>query len=516
MSETSNGIIYTRVSSKEQVDGHTSLQMQEKECMAYAAKNNVDIIEERIFREEGESAKAIKRTVLQQMLNYVGKHRKQIDVLYIWKIDRLARNLGDYYAIKVALSQHGIRVESVTEPIDDDPVGRFLEAILAAAAQFDNEIRAIRTTSGMRATVEGGRWPHQAPIGYTKKEKKIVIDPKFGPIIRDILTTYSNGGHNLTSIAQYAYDRGVKTKSDKPKTTDAMKLLLMNPIYAGFVRSKLSQKITKGLHKALVPEEIITKNRDLILGNKKNYVAQGNDLFPLKNILRCSNCKGRVTASRPKGNGGRYPLYHCNAKTCRKHITGKRNSISVDKAHEDFRRVLGALKPLDEGIKKLFKDLVLAEWNRQYATTLETIESLNRSIEEDKRLKQATTEKYIAGKISDEEKEMTQLNLDKRIAAHEEDLTEMDEYSKANEEVIDKAMLFISDPALFWNRASTGVKQMVQLLLFPKGVIYDFETGFGTIKEIESYLLIKEIAQKGDSNHIVVAATGIEPVTLGL
>lgn len=57
---------------------------------------------------------------------------------------------------------------------------------------------------------------------------------------------------------------------------------------------------------------------------------------------------------------------------------------------------------------------------------------------------------------------------------------------------------------------------MVQLLLFPKGVKYDFESGFGTIEELESYLLLRKITPKGDPNNIVVAATGIEPVTLGL
>ncbi len=69
-------------------------------------------------------------------------------------IDRLARNLGDYYGIKVALAKYGVKIISVTEPIDDDPGGRFLEAILAAAAQFDNEIRAIRSLTGMRMRVE--------------------------------------------------------------------------------------------------------------------------------------------------------------------------------------------------------------------------------------------------------------------------------------------------------------------------------------------------------------------------
>ena len=100
------------------------------------------------------------RKELQRLLEYVRTYKNEVDVLYIWKIDRLSRNLGDYYGIKVALSRYGVRIASVTEPIDDDPVGLFLEAILAAAAQFDNDIRAIRTVGGMRA-------PLSNAVGFT-------------------------------------------------------------------------------------------------------------------------------------------------------------------------------------------------------------------------------------------------------------------------------------------------------------------------------------------------------------
>ena len=57
---------------------------------------------------------------------------------------------------------------------------------------------------------------------------------------------------------------------------------------------------------------------------------------------------------------------------------------------------------------------------------------------------------------------------------------------------------------------------MIQQLLFPNGIPYDFETGFGTAHQIESYLLIKKIADKSAKYSNLVAATGIEPVTLGL
>jgi site-specific DNA recombinase len=512
-----SGLIYTRVSTKEQVVDRTSLASQEKECQAFARKAKVDIKEECIFREEGESAKIADRTQLRNLLEYVRKHKNEVDTLYIWKVDRLSRNLGDYYGIKVALNRYGVRIVSVTEPIEDDPVGRFLEAILAAAAQFDNEIRAVRTTGGMRARVQQGEWPHAAPIGYKKQDKHVVADKRFAPIITDILLTFSKGGHNLASISQYAFEKGVTTKSGRPKSTDAMKIILQNMLYAGFTKSKLVEGMNKGRHKALVSMEVIETNIDIITGRKRNYVLQGDDLYPLKNILLCANCGEKLRASKSRGQAGvYYPFYHCPRKTCTKAVTGRRASVSIDNVHEDFRAVLRALKPLDAGIARVFKELVVRQWNDQYARVLETIAILNRQIEEQESMRQKTSEKFIADKITQDEKELQHGVIDSKLATLREELENMNNFKEASEEVIDNAMQFITEPDLFWNHASTSVKQMVQLLLFPNGVPYDFETGFGTYEKLESHLLIQRITPKGDQKSDLVAATGIEPVTLGL
>lgn len=512
-----NGIIYTRVSSKEQVIDRTSLASQEKECQAFARKQDVAILEECIFREEGESAKFADRTQLQSMLEYVRKNKGKVGILYIWKIDRLSRNLGDYYGIKVALNRYGVKIVSVTEPIDDDPVGRFLEAILAAAAQFDNEIRAIRTVTGMRIRVEQGGWPHSAPIGYTKEDKRVVEDKKFGPIITDILIRFSEGGYTLADISKYAFEKGVITKSGKQKSSDAMKAIITNSMYAGYTKNKLAAEMTKGLHRALVSPEVIQTNIDIINGNVRNYSLRGDDLFPLKGILVCSNCGSKMTASRSKGHMGEYyPLYHCNRDTCRKRVTGRKASISTDKAHEDFRAVLGALKPLDEGIARLYKELVVRVWNEQYKNSIDAITSLNRTIDDYRKLRQKTNEKYINDKITEEDRDMQYRIIDTKLSGLERDLEEQTKYMKMNEEIINNAQQFIVDPELFWNRSSTSVKQMIQLLLFPSGVIYDFQTGFGTFNKLESYLLIQKMTDKSVKISDLVAPTGLEPVTLGL
>jgi site-specific DNA recombinase len=513
----SNAVIYTRVSTKEQAEKRLSLENQEKECKEFARKKEQLLVPDaNIFRDKGESAKFADRPELQRMLQFVKENKGKVEILYIWKIDRLARNLGDYYGIKVALAKYGVRIISVTEPIDDDPVGRFLEAILAAAAQFDNEIRAIRSLTGMRMRVEQGEWPHSATIGYKKVNKSVVIDPEFSEAITDVLVQFSTGTYTVADISRYAFDKGIMTKSGKQKPHDAMKKILINLFYAGYTKNKLSAKIIKGRHTALVDEEVIHKNTEAVNKNKRVVVISGDDLYSLKGTLLCVNCHKYLGASTPHGNGGHYPKYHCTRATCTKKITGKKSSGDVDVIHREFRELLEARRPLNEGITRLYKSLVLKAWNDEYGKALESAGQVNRDIEIHSELRFATNKKFIADKITEKDRDEQIKRIDEKIEVLEQEKVEMDSYVKEKERIVDDAMSFIKTPDIFWNRASTRSRQAIQRLLFPSGIPYDFETGFGTIKQIDSYLLLDKISGKNAENTVMVAASGLEPLTSGL
>src|SRR5437867_11115012 len=172
-----NGIIYCRVSSKEQIEG-TSLESQEMACMEYARSKNINIL--KIFIEQGESAKFADRTQLLELIDFCRQNKGNIEVLLVWKVDRFARNVGDHFSIKASLLKYGVRIVSVTEPIDSNPEGKLMETILAGFAQFDNDIRAMRTVQGMRRKLQEGIFPWKPPLGYKSarrpEEKKTAAD----------------------------------------------------------------------------------------------------------------------------------------------------------------------------------------------------------------------------------------------------------------------------------------------------------------------------------------------------
>ena len=157
-----NAIIYCRVSTSEQVEG-TSLDFQEKLCREHAIKLGFNVL--KVFVEEGESAKTADRTQLKAMMEYSVKNykEKEIKLLVIYKIDRLARMTEDYLAIKGYFNRLGIKIDSTTENIEDSPTGRLVENMIANIAQFDNEVRAERCRNGLVEAFRAGRYALKAP-----------------------------------------------------------------------------------------------------------------------------------------------------------------------------------------------------------------------------------------------------------------------------------------------------------------------------------------------------------------
>lgn len=148
-------VAYVRVSTDEQTHG-TSLDSQTDACEDYAKSNGISLPKGNIFREEGVSAKIADRPQLAALLDHCAKDRGKITHCIIWKVDRLARQSELHHVIKAQLKKLGVKLVSVTEPIGDDPIGNLMDGVLAAFAQFDNDIRTARTTGGMKRRLEQG------------------------------------------------------------------------------------------------------------------------------------------------------------------------------------------------------------------------------------------------------------------------------------------------------------------------------------------------------------------------
>ena len=73
--------------------------------------------------------------------------------------------MGDHFDVKALLGKYGVRIGSVTEPIDTKPGGKLMKAILGGFARFDNHIRALGTVQGMKRKLQEGIFPREPPFG---------------------------------------------------------------------------------------------------------------------------------------------------------------------------------------------------------------------------------------------------------------------------------------------------------------------------------------------------------------
>src|SRR5881397_994542 len=164
--ETTNAVIYLRVSTKEQAqrDGDPegySIPAQREACKRKAASLGAAVVEE--FADKGESARKADRPQLQALLAYI--RANPVGYVIVHKVDRLARNRADDVEITLAIRAAGAMLVSCTENIDETPSGLLLHGIMSSIAEFYSRNLANEVIKGTQQKVKAGGTPTRAPIG---------------------------------------------------------------------------------------------------------------------------------------------------------------------------------------------------------------------------------------------------------------------------------------------------------------------------------------------------------------
>src|SRR5205085_10710169 len=112
------------------------------------------------------------REEFEAAIGYAVAHRKEVDVVVFWKVDRISRGgVLPYYTLKGVLAKHGIRVEFATEQIDASATGELMETLLAGMARFENRLRVERTVGTEKILTKDGYWCRPAPTGFRNGRK---------------------------------------------------------------------------------------------------------------------------------------------------------------------------------------------------------------------------------------------------------------------------------------------------------------------------------------------------------
>ena len=304
-------VIYVRVSSREQAEGGYSIEAQLEACRRLVYEKGWLVEDE--FTESGESGRTLNRPAFKAMLAMLDEHRG-ISHLVIHKIDRLARNLADYAAVKAQLKKLGIRLVSVTEGLEESPSGRLVEGIMATIAEFYSDNLGQEVRKGMQQKLRNGGWPHMAPVGYLnirtngqrKSEAVIAVDPEQAPLVTQAFELYATGDHTLISLQAEMAARGLHNKRGTPISRSKIAELLHNKLYVGIVVHDGVEY--KGAHEPIVSKRLFNRVQQVFGLHDRDKVRQTKHPHFLRGVLFCASCGSRLSSLTAKG---RYGYFYC-------------------------------------------------------------------------------------------------------------------------------------------------------------------------------------------------------------
>jgi len=318
-------VAYIRVSTKDQAtrggrEEGFSIPAQREAILKASQQAGAFITE--WFIEAGESGTSTAhRPELRRMLDHV-KHHK-VDLCYVHKLDRLARNREDDVAINLALRQAGVKLVSCTENIDATPTGALVHGIMASISEFYSRNLSTEVSKGLRQKAIAGGTPHRAPLGYLnirrrdengREYRTVDVDPARAPLVAWAFEAYATGQWTLKALSDELTLRGLTTLPTPKRPAKAvgpatLQKILRNPYYKGDLVYKGARHA--GTQDPLIKPLLWVKVQDMLdAHNVAGDRQRVNDHY-LKGSLYCQ-CGARmsITMSRSK-NGDVYPYFYC-------------------------------------------------------------------------------------------------------------------------------------------------------------------------------------------------------------
>ncbi len=315
--------IYTRKSSEEGLEQEfNSLHAQREACEAYIVSQRElgwKLLPQ-AYDDGGLSGGSMERPALKRLLDDVAANR--IDVIIVYKIDRLTRSLMDFARIVAKLDAHSVSFVSVTQQFNtSSSMGRLTLNMLLSFAQFEREVTAERIRDKFAASKRRGMWMGGVvPLGYDAADRKLNINQREAETVRWLYNSYLELGsvHRLREAAERC---GIRSKArtyrsgknlgGTPLTRGHLYAILSNPVYIGKVRHK--DQIHDGQHEAIVEAATYNKVQALLEANastpRGSITAQDRHL--LTGLIH-DETGDRLTPSHANKKGKRYRYYVSN------------------------------------------------------------------------------------------------------------------------------------------------------------------------------------------------------------
>ena len=259
--------IYTRKSSEEGLEqDFNSLDAQREACEAYikSQKHEGWELVDKQYNDGGFSGGTMNRPAFQELLEDVEKG--EIDVVVVYKVDRLTRSLIKKKKIVDVFDKHETSFVSITQQFNTTTsMGRLTLNILLSFAQFEREVTGERIRDKFAASKKKGMWINGTPpMGYVKKDGKLEIEPNEAKIVKHIFEKYLEIG-TVPNLVKYLQENKIYTRSGKEFYKGHLYKILQNKTYIGKIVHK--NNVYDGLHEPIIDFEIFVKTQRLLAQN---------------------------------------------------------------------------------------------------------------------------------------------------------------------------------------------------------------------------------------------------------
>lgn len=453
--------IYVRVSTLEQALHGYSIGEQQARLISYAKAQAYEIAD--IYSDEGVSGKSLVRPAIDRLINDIKANK--IDIVLIYKLDRLSRRVKDVLELVELFEQYGVTLYSLNENIDlSSPFGRASLKMSATFSELERETIVERMQMGKDARAKQGKYscPGKCPYGYKldRETSSLTLAEEESEVVADAFNTYASQDMSIRKLYDYLSEKYPTTTL----LTDAMSFrrLLKNPIYTGYFTHK--GELVKATNVPAIIGYDVYLQVQKALDEKRTERHRDSSPYLLTGLMFCARCGSTYVAkSRTNTKNGTkhyfYKQYGCTQRI-------KYDFRLKDKARCDNDNY--SAEWLEGYIEKAVMNLKFTQFTTPVSST-NLINSLLLENAELKKQKEKLLDLYLAGAIDKSTLISRTDGLDKKIS-HNSTVIEKEQHEIAIAPTVDISYLLERQKA-YPTSTIQEKRQLLRLLI--KQIVID-------------------------------------------
>ncbi|HYF75023.1 MAG TPA: recombinase family protein, partial [Candidatus Nitrosocosmicus sp.] len=303
--------LYIRVSTEEQAQDGLSAPAQVETLNQYCNAFGIEVAD--VYMDLGLSGKSLKeRHELERLM--VDCAGNKFDMVVVWKISRLSRNLKDLLYLIDIFERNNVHFASCSEKFDTStPVGRMTLQLLGSIAEFERNTIVENVKLGLREFArKGGK--ATSVLGYDNAGKKLVINQKEAEIVKMIFRLYTGSSMSFSAIAEYLNGLGCRTKRGSEFRSSSIAYIIHNPVYIGINRHRINSEdeyCVDGAHPAIIEKNLWDKAQNVSLKSKNKPVSEAAQGVH-STEAQCLHCNSQMKVFYTYSRGKKYKYLRCS------------------------------------------------------------------------------------------------------------------------------------------------------------------------------------------------------------